>query len=248
MRLVCIHPARDPVTASGAMVTVGSAAGNDLVTVGADACHATIKLDRRGLVLDVQPGCQRVYVNARAVRERALLRYGDALTVGAQKFVVATDQPPVTAADAGAGMTKAVRASLRIVSGVASGQVLAVQGELRLGAGSRHFCDLAYGCRVTQGLSGLEFASDSATPRVNGWHCKSAMLAAGDQITLGEHRLVVEAPGLEYASHVALLPPAPPPPAPVAVEDDSPHTEVWWLIGAALLLAALIAMFLYFRW
>lgn len=248
MRVVCIHPAREPAILAGGRFSVGSAADNDIVAIGADAHHASIGVDRRGLVLEVNPGSQRVYVNARPVRERALLRYGDAVTVGAQKFVLTPDAEPEAAAAGAATASAGLAAALRVITGSASGQALAVAPELRLGLGSRHFGELAYACRIAQADGGLVFEADSLTPRVNGWHCKSARLQPGDQITLGEHRLLVEAPGLEHAAHVATLPPPPAPPEPEPVADASAHTEAWWLIGAAVVLAGLIALFLYMRW
>lgn len=247
MRVVCIHPAREPALHPGDTLSIGSATDNDVVAAGGEAHHATITLDRRGLVLDVCPGSQRVYVNARPVRERAMLRYGDAITVGAQKFMVTSDVEPALT-DFNERDAVPAPVALRLVSGTDSGRSLAVSPELRLGLGSRHFGDLAYSCLVTQAPGGLAFESDSATPRVNGWHCKAARLHPGDQITLGEHRLVVDGPSLEHAAHVATLPPPAPPAPPVEPEADATHAEVWWLIGAATLLAGLIALFLYIRW
>lgn len=252
MRVVCLHPAREPAFHDGGTLSIGSAADNDVVAPGSDARHATITSDRRGLVLDVHVGCQRVYVNARAVRERALLRLGDALTIGAQKFMITADAEPEQA-DAGGTVATPTRSpfALRVLTGTASGQSLAIAPDLRLGAGSRHFGELAYSCRIACAPEGLLFRSESASPRVNGWHCKSARLHAGDQITLGEHRLVVDAPGLEYAERVAAMPPPAPPPkvvAPSIPHGDSAHAEVWWLLAAAVLLAGLIALLLYFRW
>lgn len=252
MRVVCVHPARDPVSCGNGPVRIGSAPGNDIVPigVGVDPHHATLTADARGLRLDVLPGCQRVYVNARAVREKAVLRYGDTVTLGANKFLVTTDSAP-RQADEGHAAPADIgpsRAALRIVSGTASGRALAVAPELRLGAGSRHFGDLPYGCRVVQHAEGLVFESESMEPRVNGWRCNRVHLSAGDQIVLGEHRLAVEAPGLQYAAHLASWPPPPMVAQPRPEPDASPHTEIWWLIAAAALLAALIALFLYFRW
>jgi pSer/pThr/pTyr-binding forkhead associated (FHA) protein len=252
MRVVCVHPARDPVSCGNGPVRIGSAPDNDIVPVGmgVDPHHATITADARGLVLAVLRGCQRVYVNARAVREQALLRHGDTVTLGANKFLVTSDAAPLEAdRSMDAKATSADRAVLRIVSGATSGQALAVAPELHLGAGSRHFGELAYACRVAEDAEGLVFESESAAPRINGWRCSRVRLSPGDQIVLGEHRLVVEAPGLQYAAHLASLPPPPvvvaeAPPAPQA----SAPTEIWWLIAAAALLAMIIALFLYFRW
>lgn len=249
MRVVCVHPARDAVPCGAGPVHIGSAPDNDIVPagVGVDPHHVTLTADARGLQLAVRPGCQRVYVNARAVREKALLRYGDTVTLGTNKFLVAADAAPAEVRDVGEAIAYPGQAGLRVMSGAASGQLLPVAPELRLGAGSRHFGDLSYACRVAQTEDGLVFESESAAPRVNGWRCQRARLAPNDQIVLGEHRFVVEAPGLQCAAH-AVTQPASTVPVPEPEPDDAPHTEIWWLIGAAAVLAGLIALFLYFRW
>ncbi|MGH8234968.1 MAG: FHA domain-containing protein [Rhodanobacteraceae bacterium] len=229
---------------------IGSASDDAIALNGAgvEPHHLRIVADARGLVLTIQPGCQRVYVNARAVREQTLLRYGDAVTLGANKFLVTSNTAPPEAdeiADPDTAMSEVV---LRVVSGAASGQALAVAPDLHLGAGSRHFGDLPYGCRVMQAGGCLIFESGSNLPRVNGWRRNRVKLSPNDQIVLGEHHLVVEAPRLQYAQNLAALP-RPAEQAPEAPEhDDSPPTEIWWLIAAAIVLAAIIALFLYFRW
>jgi len=249
MRVVCVHPARDPVPCGAGPVHIGSAPDNDIVPVGSgvDPHHVALTADARGLLLAVRPGCQRVYVNARAVREKALLRYGDTVTLGANKFLVAADAAPVEVRDVGDAVAYPGQAGLRVMSGAASGQLLPVAPELRLGAGSRHFGDLSYACRVAQTEEGLVFESESAAPRVNGWRCQRVLLSPGDQIVLGEHRFVVEAPGLQCVAH-AIAQPVPEAPIPEPEPDDAPHSEIWWLIAAAVVLAGLIALFLYFRW
>lgn len=250
MRVVCFHPARDPVMCGEGPVHIGSASDNDVVLNGAGVAprHLAIVADARGLVLTIRAGCQRVYVNARAVREQALLRYGDTVTLGANKFLVTSDAAPPGVDEVTDPDTAVGDVMLRIVSGSASGRALAVAPELRLGAGSRHFGDLTYGCRVAQAGGNLVFESGSDIPRVNGWRRSRVRLAPNDQIALGEHRLVVEAPGLQYARHLASLPPPVEAPPEVLEQDDASSTEIWWLIAAALVLAALIALFLYFRW
>lgn len=248
MRVVCVHPARDAVSFAEGAVHIGSASDDAIAVTGAglDPRHVTLAADARGLVLTVRPGSRRVYVNARAVREQALLHYGDTVTLGSNRFVVATDVMPPEAA-ANDGLSPVGRVALRIVSGMASGQALVVAPELRLGAGTRHFGELGYACRVSQVVGGLLFESDDSAPRINGWRCNRARLFPGDQIVLGEHRLVVEAPGLQYAAREVPLP------APAQIEPEAepvalPSTEIWWLIVAAAVLAAVIALFLYFGW
>ncbi|HET9819399.1 MAG TPA: FHA domain-containing protein [Rhodanobacteraceae bacterium] len=229
---------------------LGSAPDDAIVLGGAgvEPHHLTLVADVRGLVLTVRAGCQRVYVNARAVREQALLRYGDTITLGANKFLVTSNAaPPESDAVAGAA-TDMDEVVLRIVSGAASGQALTVAPELYLGAGNPHFGDLPYACRVVQAAGGPVFESDSSMPRINGWRRNRVALAPNDQIALGEHRLVVEAPGLQYARHLASLPAPVEQPREVPEHDEPAPTEIWWLIGAAGVLAAIIALFLYFRW
>lgn len=249
MRVVCVHPAREPVSVAEGPVHIGSAPDDGIAVAGAglDPRHLTLAADARGLVLTVRPGSRRVYVNARAVREQALLHYGDTVTLGSNRFVVAADAMPPEAEAAGPAPAPLGRVAMRIVSGTASGQALAVAPELRLGTGARHFGDLGYACRIAQGPAGLVFDSDGGAPRINGWRCSRARLGHGDQVVLGEHRLVVEAPGLQYAARAI------PVPVPVVVEPVAepvvlPATEIWWLITAGAVLAGVIALFLYFGW
>lgn len=247
MRVVSVHPVREPVACGDGPVRIGSAPDDAIVPAGGgvEPHHVTLTAGARGLVLAVRPGCQRVYVNARAVRERALLHYGDTLMLGANKLLLATDEAPPESSAAEAVVSGQV--GLRVVSGATSGQVLPVAPELRLGAGSRHFGDLSYGCRVAQDADGLRFESDHAASRVNGWPCQRACLSPGDQIVLGEHRLIVEAPALEHAQRAVPLPEPSVAPTPRPETGDTLHTEIWWLIAAAVVLAAIIALFLYFH-
>lgn len=246
MRVVCVHPARDTIPCDAGPVRMGSAPDNDIVPAGAgvDPHHVVLTEDARGLLMSVLPGCQRVYVNARAVRERALLRHGDTLTVGANKFLLAADTAPLQHPDAARpASARPGQAGLRVVAGAASGQLLPVMPELRLGMGSRYCGDLSCACRVVQTDAGLLFESDSAEPRINGWRCQRARLSPGDQIVLGECRFVVEASALPRTTDTARA-------AAVArpAHDDAPHGGIGWLIAAAVVIAGLIALFLYFRW
>lgn len=249
MRLVSVHPSRDAIACGPGPVHLGCASDDTVTFDGAGVApnHLTLVADARGLVLTVRARCQRVYVNARLVREQALLRYGDAVTLGANRFLVTSDAPPPDAESDDVG-SKPGRIALRVVSGPASGRVLRGDRELRLGGGSGHFDD-APACRIVCMEDGLVLESDGRAACVNGWRCGRARLASGDQIVLGEHRFVVEAPALEYAARSVEpeAPPEVPVSAPAARAESSP-TEVWWLILAAVVLAAVISMFLYFRW
>ncbi|HEX7348589.1 MAG TPA: FHA domain-containing protein [Rhodanobacteraceae bacterium] len=249
MRVVGVHPAREPVAAGAGPIHIGSAPDDAITLSGAGVApgHLSLVADARGLVLEVRSGCERVYVNARAVYERALLHYGDTVTLGANRVRVTADADPGVADALPAAGTESRRATLRVASGTESGRMLAIAPVLRLGAGTRYGGSLAHTCRVAQTVDGLWFETDGDDACVNGWPCRRARLAAGDQLVVGGQHFIVEAPADEYAARMAALPPPPPPPLPEVV-DDGPHTEVWWLIVAAAALAAIIALFLYFRW
>lgn len=94
MRIEFPHSSREDFRWSQALLRIGSATDNDLVLAAAQAAdhHLHIRQDRRGLVLEVLPGAGRVYVNARPVRERALLRLGDTLSVGDCRMLLREDE------------------------------------------------------------------------------------------------------------------------------------------------------------
>lgn len=248
MRIAFVHPAREQALCTAGPVTLGSA-HDDGVTVqgnGVAAHHATLSDDARGLVLAVRTGCQRVYVNARPVRERALLHYGDVIVLGDHKLRVASDAKPAQASPTAVHATGAVdTACLRIVSGVRSGQALVLAPNLRIGSGCGEFGDLAGTAVFGIVPGGVEFAGDGIGAFVNGWATARAHLRGGDQVVIGPHRMLVELTQAEPAPTVvrpvASLPR-------VAVAAEPPQSAVWWLIVAAAVLAAIIALLLYFRW
>ncbi len=79
---------------------------------------------------------------------------------------------------------------------------------------------------------------------MNGVPVRRPALQPGDQLSLGPHRFVLDAPGMEAEPEVA--PPAPPAPA-VSGEPAGSRGEGWWLILTAALLALGIALVLWIR-
>ncbi|MER3546440.1 MAG: forkhead-associated protein, partial [Rhodanobacteraceae bacterium] len=138
MRIAFVHSSRETFRSAGSRVRIGSGAENDLAlsASGVAARHLVITEDRRGLVLEVLPGGPHVYINARPVRERALLRYGDHLSVGACRLLLLPDEEPAQAAKVPAASSACVRpgfAALRAVSGALSGKLLPIENKLMLG-------------------------------------------------------------------------------------------------------------------
>lgn len=235
------------VLMGGSSLNIGSDAGCDVVLPAADAAawHAIIHHDRRGLVLEVKPTAARVYVNARPVRELALLRVGDVLSIGGCKLILR--QPLEDASQhrrhGDVPVLPASLVALRVVAGPGAGKRLAIDDELVLDA------LLLPGCvghvRLRRGAGAVSFdvlgPLDDQPPRFNGNAVESGELHVGDQLAWRNYRFVVEAPGVALAEdHVRFLPREEALPEQTA----GPSNEVWWLIATASVLAFCIALLL----
>lgn len=256
MRIEFIPASRDSLSWTQARLRIGSAPDNDLVLASAQAAprHLLIESDARGWVLWVVPGAPHVYVNARPVRELALLRPGDVVSLGDCRLLLCADEmpdrrrPPQAVADH-AHCTVALRA----VAGPLSGKVLAVHEYLELGPRGRYPLELPQGESASlrlgwrDGRLTLTVLEPSVRHgvRVNGNLATDVVvvLQSGDQIGIGMHRFVVAAPGIrpepeQAASQAA--PPVRPVPAPS-------HAGAAWLIVTAAVLALGIALLLLVR-
>jgi hypothetical protein len=253
MRIEFSHSARDDFLWTDAQLRVGSAVDNDLVLAATQAApqHLCIEQDCRGWVLRVLPGALRVYVNARPVRERALLRAGDMLSVGDCRMRLCADASPVDRAVPACVSEIRDSAALRARAGTHSGRVLAIGDGVELGPLGRWPLDLpqgeSAGFKLTwqAGRLVLDAVTTSAKYplRVNGAAVAHAALQPGDQLSLGPHRFVLDAPGMRLEP----VAPPPPDPEPEALEPAGPHGEMGWLILTAALLALAIGWALWLR-
>lgn len=242
------------------VASLGQADGNTLVFAGKDVAsrHARLSVDARGIVLDVLDPTARTHLNARPVREKALLRCGDILCLGTVTIAVKMDrddmietslppQAPVPAAS-----TSPARVVLRGVSGSHFGRAIAVNSRLSIGSGTD--CGLVIGeANVEPRHALVENVGDAIFLRnlttqngttVNGVRVKAAIVHPGDQIAIERSHFVVEAPGLPLRGEVRSDSSAvgdafdaahgvdPAVEAPAANEG-----AIWWLIGAAALIA-----------
>jgi pSer/pThr/pTyr-binding forkhead associated (FHA) protein len=254
MRIEFVSSARGDFHWSRPVLTIGRSEENDLVVSETPVAprHVTVHRDRRGLVLEVAPDTGRVYVNARPVRERALLRAGDSLSVGDCRMLI-RDDADIDARDTQHSTDARCTVALRPVAGPLSGRVVSVGDRLELGATHG-----ALPLELPQGDAALltlaweddELVMDgSRVParhavRVNGVKVVRAVLQPGDQIGVGAHRFVVDAPGWSAEPVVVM----PEPEAEAVVEDNSgSRVDVWWLIVTAALLALGIALMLFVR-
>jgi pSer/pThr/pTyr-binding forkhead associated (FHA) protein len=222
---------------------IGRAADNDirLNDGGIAEHHVTLQQDARGLVLAVSAGAGRVYVNARPVRERALLRAGDSLAIGNRRLRLVADAMAHTEddeSDAAAVM------ALRAVAGPLSGRVYALDQALALDAREPHvvFGGTAAPVLTPRGHHASLDATQAvagAGVRVNGRDISEAQLADGDQIVIGPHRFV-----LDISADTPALPPADtarPPERDFVEPRKKSHAELWWLLATAALVALALA-------
>ena len=211
MRLTFPNGEHAAVNIEQGQVGVGSAAGGGTAVAipGLAPLHAVFANGRRGSWLTV-PQSATVVVNARPVKRIAYLRAGDLVCLGNVQVRVEANEPPPAApesegrrrtVDEGSGAAKAV---LRGLSGPSFGRSIALNAPRLIGRGAG--CDLRLdGAGVQDRHAHVEIdgpsvlfraASPAAAIRVNGHLVRSAILAPGDQVEVGEHRFAVEAPGL----------------------------------------------------
>ncbi|MEZ2417956.1 FHA domain-containing protein [Luteibacter sp. RCC_6_2] len=252
MRIEFVSSARGDFHWSRPVLTIGRADDNDLVVSEAQvaARHVTLHRDRRGLVLEVAPDTGRVYVNARPVRERALLRPGDSLSLGDCRMLIREDAD-LEAREVREPTESRCTVALRPVAGPLSGRVIPVGDRLELGA-SHGAMPLELpgndAALLVLAWDGGELVLDASrvparhAVRVNGVKVVRASLQPGDQLGIASHRFVVDGPG--WAAEPKVVMPEPEP-EPLPEDAAGPRGDVWWLILTAAVLALGIALVLF---
>ncbi|HEX5305209.1 MAG TPA: FHA domain-containing protein [Dyella sp.] len=253
MRIEFPHAAREDVLWDSPVLTIGSAPDNAVVLAPhqAAAHHLRLSSDRRGCLLQVLPGASRIYVNARPVRERALLRAGDVLSVGDCRMLLKADQSPEQREPLVIPEQSRCPVALRAVAGPLSGRVFALREQLELGPQSAVPLELPQGESASLRLYwqdgqlrlAQQQASDRYPLRINGRQVADAALQPGDQLGLATHRFIVDAPGMQPEPELPALSNSEPLPEELA----GPRGEVWWLIVTAAVLALGIALVLLVR-
>ncbi len=265
--------------------TVGSAQDNAVVLPGAGvaAHHASVSVSERSYVLNITDAQARTHVNARPVREKAILRLGDIVSLDTVQFmlkpdrddVIRTTVPAQKPAPAGTGENdpSATRtrltppkAVLRGVSGAYFGKIIPIRGRLVIGRGSE--CDLILDeAEMSRKHAVIENFGDGIYLRdlgsangtfVNGVQVRDAVLHPDDQIAFDRNRFLLEAPGMpgrvegeitaeEPAHNITQTMQAIRMPEAAAASSERNRNDIWWLIGAAALIAAGIALLLFVR-
>ncbi|MET0224964.1 MAG: FHA domain-containing protein [Dokdonella sp.] len=269
MRLSFANGEHADFVVDGGAVSLGNADGNSVVLSHRDVApwHARMTVDPRGAVLEVLDPHARTHVNARPVREKALLRCGDVLCLGAVTIVLKADRDdliltsvPAEPASVPSAATQPARVILRGVSGSHFGKTIAVNQRLSIGRDAA--CDLIIDeARLAPRHATLEHVGDAIYLRevagsggllVNGVAVSNAIVHPGDQLVFERNHFIVEAPGLPLRGESGLRD------AQVITEtldavryDDSSQGSaraqhaIWWLIGAAALIAGGIALMIW---
>lgn len=266
MRLSFANGEHADFIVDGGSISLGNADGNTLVLRDRDVApwHARFTIDPRGIVLEVLDPAARTHVNARPVRERALLRCGDMVCLGPIAIAIKADRdeqiqrsiPGEPAAPATAAVP--ARVVLRGLSGNHFGKAIAVNHQLLIGREAT--CDLVLDDpRVAPRQAALEHAGEAIWLRdigsedgsqVNGIRVRDAVVHPGDQLAFGNSLFVVEAPGLPGRGQEAVDPArAITEPMPVVeghlAHDGASGSSIWWLIGVAALIALGIGVLIY---
>ncbi len=197
---------------------IGAAPDNTIVLNhrGVAAHHARLSVSDHGIVLNVFDAA-RTHVNTRPVREKAILRLGDVVSLDTLQFVLKPDSddsirrdlPPMRSLTPLPPVSSTPRiyppkVLLRGVSGARFGKIVPVRGQLVVGRSPDADLPLdepemapRHAAIETSGESIFlrDLGSKNGTS-VNGVQVRNAILHAGDQIAFERNRFVLEAPGL----------------------------------------------------
>jgi pSer/pThr/pTyr-binding forkhead associated (FHA) protein len=265
MRLSFANGEHADVVVDEGAASLGNAEGNTVVLSGRDvaAWHARLTVDERGIVLHVLDPTARTHVNARPVREKALLRCGDMLCLGKVMIALKADRDDlidsrVPAETAVPPASYPPRVLLRGVSGSHFGKAIAVNRRLTIGR--ERGCDLVLDeTRVAPRHATIEHVGDAIYLRetgptegtaVNGVRVSAAVVHPGDQLTFGHSHFIVEAPGLPPRGDAGAAHAITEQFEAVGDEDANPpppraQGAIWWLIGAAALIALGLGLLLH---
>lgn len=237
-------------------VRLGATTDNDVILPGLCDRHARLTRDARGIVLEILDARARAHVNARPVREKALVRYGDTLCLDAVNITVSEPDSAVGEVSSTVARPHGVaHGVLRGMSGVWFGKSIVIgkdfaiasgaDGMVRLGA----HADGSPLARIDVDDGQLQLISNQATGSVvNGRLQSSVLLRSGDQLVFGRERFVVECcDSRVFAPMVEIVP---------EISDDvslvdttrshagSSGSAVSWLIAAAAVMGLILAIVL----
>lgn len=252
MRLSFVNGGHGDLVVTSGGVNLGSADGNDVVIDGKDVSpwHARIFVDARGIVLQVLDPSAQTHLNARPVREKAILRRGDVLHLGHTSVAIKADNDLLQTAlpaPSTRESASAARVVLRGLSGAHAGRAIAVGVRAVVGSG-RDAGIVVDDARLAAHHAAIEIIGDGIWLRggaegsrsfVNGIETRDARLFPGDQLTFARHHFIVEAPGFGHRAEAdEAVDEIEAPGSPAVLSSAGASSSIWWLIGVAAVIAA----------
>ncbi len=214
MRLLFPNGEHAPVELTTGETSIGEApdATVSVRDTGLSAYHAAVLSDaQRGVWLRVDARNAGAHVNARPVKEIAMLRVGDLVTLGSLQLAIGMPEgmnvvqelPPVQSPSSDpARRAAASRVVLRGVAGATHGCAFPLASDISIGSASDCAVRLD-GAGVAEHHATLELREEGillrsagGQSRVNGVVVNDAVMHQGDQLAIGAHRFVLEAPGM----------------------------------------------------
>lgn len=194
-------------------ISIGSSDDDDVVikSDGMQAGHAVIIVDKRGMTLSVETEDHDLKVNDRLVREKAILRPGDRVTIRGTEMRLQADSSQISAPPEGATICPPEDAKLpmpakHLLRGLAGdffGRMSPINERVVIGQGDS--CDVVIS---GEGIADEHLAVENTDAgillrslgsqdgaEVNGVMVTEAVLKAGDQLVIGAQRFLIEAPG-----------------------------------------------------
>lgn len=253
MRLSFPNAEHPDVLAGDGIIRIGSAADNDIVLVDLATQHARLTRDARGIVLEIAEAGARAHVNARPVREKAFVRYGDTVCLGSISIVVsAVDPSELSQVSQPRPVHGPQSAVIRGMSGTWFGKSVAISDGVVISIGRDggallgETADSALAVRFQNGICGLVVQSEEPSGSLlNGRRVMSMAVRNGDQLTLGRDRFVIECSSAKAIEETVDLV-DPDVIAAQAPADGALHSvsAIWWLLGAAAVIGLMLVAIL----
>lgn len=226
---------------------------------GSDALMR-LRIDRRGTWLSVVDGAGSVHVNGRRIRNRAMLRAGDAVFIDGAELVLAAVHdnplPDELSPSEQSGQPGDPRVVLRGVGGKHHGRAITLEQPRLVGSAPEadiRIDDPAFAERhallsLVDGQVVLRDLGAGEGSQVNGRPLRDAVLHPGDQLVFeSQHRFVVEAPGAVVRPLDMPVPEEDDDLLPAGQERGRGGWRRWpWLLLAALLTGGVLAALLMF--
>jgi hypothetical protein len=203
MNCVLLAPGQTAAVIDKPLMRIGSDPSSDIYLPhpGVSPLHAIIHSGHQLLWLETTG--QMLHVNGRRIHSCSIIRPGDDLNFGTLPVKVQTAAAPVMEVmPVAKALNFSGRVVLRVLTGRDAGRAFPLMNSLCIGRSvlsEIRIDDLALAERqVLMQRHGNSILVKNLSPvldmRVNGWSCTEAILTPGSQLSIDQHRFILEAP------------------------------------------------------